>query len=219
MLWISTCCLKDSPLDVTLESLGSLTRGIEIVDGGLHRIPSASLLESFPYKYSIRIPQLDINPASILEPVRQSSVAVLTERFAFASEVDADVIVNPGFVSSPVDLPLAKRQLAKSCNDLIHAANEYGVTFLFRNMGRWGNYLLRFPEELNLISQVPLALDIGHAHVNGVLPQFLSDGASRCFHLYDCRETSEEHLEVRKGSINFGLVAAAMYAHSARGGY
>ena len=50
MLWISTTCMRETPLDIALESLGSLTRGIEIVDGGVHRIPAVSLLESFPYK-------------------------------------------------------------------------------------------------------------------------------------------------------------------------
>ena len=217
MLWISTRCLKDSPLEVTLESLGSLTRGIEIIDGGMHRIPSISLLESFPYRYSIRIPQLDINPASIHEPIRQASVSVITERFAFAAEVNADVIINPGFLSAPSEFAMARRQLSHSCQDLIHAAEQYGIRFLFRNTGRWQNYLLRTPEDLGMVSQVPLALDIGHAHVNRCLPQFLHDGASRYLYLYDCKGISEEHQEIGQGSIPFNSVAASMYAHGAQG--
>lgn len=217
MLWISTRCLKDSPLEVTLESLGSLTRGIEIIDGGAHRIPSVSLLESFPYRYSIRIPQLDINPASILEPVRQASVAVIMERFAFAAEVNADVIINPGYISSPSEFALARRQLARSGQDLLKGADEYGIRFLYRNTGRWANYLMRTPEDLTMVSQVPLALDIGHAHVNGCLPQFLHEGASRYYYLYDCKGISEEHLEIGQGSIHFAPIATAMYAHGARG--
>lgn len=217
MLWISTRCLKDSPLEVTLESLGSLTRGIEIVDAGAHRIPSVSLLDSFPYRYSIRLPQLDINLASILEPVRQASVAVVIERFTFAAEINADVIVNPGYLTVQSEFAQARRQLSRSSQDLIQAAKQYGVRFLFRNTGRWANYLLRTPDDLGMVSQVPLALDIGHAHVNGCLPQFLHDGASRYVYLYDCKGISEDHLEVGKGSINFGSVAAAMYAHGAQG--
>jgi len=217
MLWISTRCLKDSPLEVALESLGSLTRGVEIIDGGAHRIPSVSLLESYPYRYSIRVPQLDINPASILEPVRQASVAAITERFSAAAEVNADVIINPGYLTAPSEFALARRQLSRSGQDLINAAEQYGIRFLFRNTGRWQNYLLRTPEDLTMVSQVPLALDIGHAHVNGCLPQFLHDGASRYQYLYDCKGISEEHLEIGQGSIHFAPVAAAMYAHGARG--
>ncbi|HWQ65918.1 MAG TPA: TIM barrel protein [Methanospirillum sp.] len=217
MLWISTRCLKDSPLEIALESLGSLTRGVEIIDSGRHRIPSASLLDSFPYRYAIRIPQQEINLASIREPVRQASVAVVTERFTFAAEVQADVIISPGYLISPFDDALARRQLIRSVQNLIHSANEYGVTFLMRNSGRWEQNLLRTPEDLGLISQIPLALDIGHAHVNGCLPQFLHDGASRYLHLYDCRGISDEHLEVGRGMINFESIAASMYAQGARG--
>ena len=217
MLWISTRCLKDSPLEVTLENLGSLTRGVEIVDAGAHRIPSVSLLESFPYRYSIRLPHLDINLASILEPVRQASVAATVERFTFAAEVQADVIVNPGYLTAQSDFALARRQLSRSSKDLIQTADEYGVRFLLRNTGRWANYLLRTPEDLGMVSQVPLALDIGHAHANGCLPQFLHDGASRYLYLYDCKGISEDHLEVGQGSINFSTIAAAMYAHGAQG--
>lgn len=217
MLWISTTCLRETPLDVTLESLGSLTRGVEIVDGGAHRIPAASLLESFPYQYVIRLPQREINPASILEPVRQASVAAIIERFTFASEISAEVVIDPGYINASADLPFAKRQLTRSCNDLLSAADEYGIRFFFRNMGRQNGNLVRYPEDLNLIAQVPLALDIGHAHVNGCLPRFLHEAASRTFYLYDCREFSEEHVEVGKGTINFEQVAAGMFANGARG--
>ena len=209
--------MRETPLDIALESLGSLTRGVEIVDEGLHRIPAVSLLESFPYKYMIRLPQREINPASILEPVRQASVAVITERFELASEIGAEVVVDPGFVSSKSDLSHAKRQLARSCVDIIHAADEFGIRFLFRNMGKKDGNMVRYPEDINLITQIPLALDIGHAHVNGCLPKFLHEAASRCYYLYDCREFSEEHMEIGRGTIHFDQVAASMFANGARG--
>ena len=217
MLWISTTCMRDTPLEIALESLGSLTRGIEIVDGGVHRIPAVSLLESFPYQYLIRLPQRDINPSSILEPVRQAAVAVITERFELASEVNAEVVVDPGYVSTGADLMHAKRQLTRSCTDLLRSADEFGIRFMFRNMGRRDGNMVRYPEDLSRMSQIPLALDIGHAHVNGCLPRFLHEAASRNFYLYDCRDYSEEHLEIGRGTIHFDQVAAGMFANGARG--
>ncbi len=217
MLWISTNCLTNSSLDVALESIGKLTHGVEIVDAGKHRIPSISELESFPYKYSIRLTQPEINLASILEPIRQASVAVVTEKLCFASEVFADVIIDSGYVSSGYDLILAKKQLAKSILDLNRASDEYGVSFLLRNMGRSPNYLIRKPEDLTLISNVPLALDIGNANVNGCLPQMLSDAGSRYVYLYDNKGIDGRHLDIRRGSINFEQVSSAMYANGARG--
>lgn len=209
--------MRDTPLEIALESLGSLTRGVEIVDGGVHRIPAVSLLESYPYRYMIRLPQRDINPASILEPVRQAAVAVITERFELASEIDAEVVVDPGYVSAGTDLLHAKRQLARSCSDLIHTADEFGIRFLFRNMNRYEGNMVRHPEDLNRMTQIPLALDIGHAHVNGCLPRFLHEAASRVFYLYDCREFSDEHLEIGRGTIHFDQIAAGMFANGARG--
>lgn len=209
--------MRDTPLEIALESLGSLTRGVEIVDMGAHRIPAVSLLESFPYQYMIRLPHRDINLASILEPVRQAAVSVINERFQLASEINAEVVVDPGFVSAGSDLLHAKRQLARSCTDLLRSADEYGIRFLFRNMGRYSGNMVRYPEDLNRMSQIPLALDIGHAHVNGCLPKFLHEAASRAFYLYDCREFSEEHLEIGRGSIHFDQVATGMFANGARG--
>jgi sugar phosphate isomerase/epimerase len=217
MLWISTSCLREAPLEIALESIGSLTRGIEIKLEGKHRTPEISLLESFPYKYMIRIPHHDINLASIFEPIRQASVAVVTEKFTFASEIGAEIVIEPGSVASLSDMIYARRQLAKSCNDLFHTSDEYGVRFYFRNMGNLEGNMVRFIEDLQYISKVPLSLDIGHAHVNGCLSRFLQEAASSCFYLYDCKDFSEEHLEVGKGSIGFEQVAAGMYANSARG--
>ena len=209
--------MRDTPLDIALESIGSLTRGVEIVNSGVHHIPAVSLLESFPYKYMVRLPQRDINLASIFEPVRQAAVAIITEQFEFASEIGAEVVVDPGYITSPADRSHAKRQLARSCVDIIRAADEFGIRFLFRNMGKNEGYMVRYPEDLNLITQIPLALDIGHAHVNGCLPGFLHEAASRCLYLYDCREFSEEHLEIGRGTIQFEKVAASMFANGARG--
>ena len=216
MLWISTTCLRDAPLEIALESLGSLTRGIEVTLEGKHRIPDISLLESFPYSYMIRIPQHDINLSSLFEPIRQAGVGVLAERFALAAEVNAEVVVEPGYVSSLSDILFARRQLAKSCNDLLNVSDEYGVRFFFRNMGRGEGNIFRFVEDLQYIGRVPVALDIGHAHVNGCLSRYLHEAVSRCFYLYDCREFSEEHLEVGKGTIPFDQVATGIYANGAR---
>lgn len=209
--------MRDTPLDIPLESLGSLTRGVEVADGGVYRIPATTLLESFPYHYMIRLPQRDINLSSILEPVRQAAVAVITERFESASEVGAEVVVVPGLFSAKAVLSFAKRQLARSSVDIIKAVDEYGVRFLLRNMGRKKGNIVRYPEVLNLITRIPLALGIGHAYMNGCLPGFLYESASRCFYLYDCREFPKEYLEIGKDSIDFEQVATGMFANGARG--
>lgn len=66
------------------------------------------------------------------------------------------------------------------------------------------------------MSQIPLALDIGHAHVNGCLPRFLHEAASRSF-TSTIAGIVRRHLEIGRGTIHFDQVAAGMFANGARG--
>lgn len=217
MLWISSQCLMNEPLGTALEHIGALTRGIEIVDGGRHRIESIDLLESFPYQYALQIPHKDVNPASVIEPVRQASLVEIKERFRLAAEVGAHVVFSAGYVSLLEDLSYARNQFSRSLKELIPAAQDHGVLFSVRNAGRWRNAFLRNPEDINLLGPVPLALDIGNAHLNGNLLDFLANSASKYMYLYDNNGISHEHLEVGRGTIPFSSVARAYHANGARG--
>ena len=217
MLWISTSCLTNSPLDVALENIGSLTRGVEIVDGGKHYVSNHELLESYPYKYAIFLKQLDINPASIIEPIREAAVDVIRQRFSVAAEVGAQVIIHPGYVTFPTDLPRARQQLSRSLTELMISAQNLGITFMVRNAGKTDLALLRRPDELSSMSIVPLSLDIGNAHQNNCLEEFLYDGASRYVCLYDNNGSTPEHLDIGKGTIDFSLVSEAMNSNGAVG--
>ena len=217
MLWISTSCLTNSPLDITLESIGSLTRGVELVDGGKHYIQNHEILESYSYKYAFFLKQLDINPASIIEPIRQAATQTIKQRFAIAAELGAHVIIHPGYVTFPTDLPEARQQLSRSLTELMISAQDMGITFMVRNTGRSDLVLLRKPDELASMSMVPLSLDIGNAYQNNCLEDFLYEGASRYICLYDNNGSTPEHLDIGKGTIDFTFVAKAMHANGAIG--
>jgi len=217
MLWISTSCLTNSPLDVALEKIGSLTKGVEIVDGGKHSIQNHELLESFPYKYVFFLKHLDINPASVIEPIREAAVDVIKQRFSIATEIEAQVVIHPGYVTFPTDLPKAKQQLSRSLTELMISAQNLGISFMVRNAGNTDLALLRKPDELSSISTVPLSLDIGNAHQNNCLDEFLYEGASRYMCIYDNDGTTPEHLDIGRGTIDFALVSEAMRANGAVG--
>jgi len=217
MLWISSLCLIHEPLEIALEHLGALTRGVEIVDGGRHRIASPDLLESFSYRYSMQIPHKDINPASVIEPIRQASLVAIKERFVLAAEIGADVIISAGYVSQLEDMPYARNQLSRSLSELILSAKEYGISFSVTNAGRWRNACVRNPDDITRLGPVPLALDIGNAHVNGCLLEFLNESASKYIYLYDSNGISQNLLEVGRGTIPFAKIARAYHANGARG--
>ena len=217
MLWISTSCLIESPLDVALENIGSLTRGVEIVDGGKHHIPNQELLESYPYKYTFFLKHMDLNPASVNEPIRRASTKIILQRFALAGEMGAQVVFHPGYVTYLTDIPEARQQLTRSLTELTAAAQDFGISFMLRNAGPSDLALLRRPEELGTMSMVPLSLDIGNAHRNKCLTKFLYDGASRYMCLYDSNGSTPEHLDIGKGTVDFTLVAESMHANGAIG--
>ncbi|MCL2460377.1 MAG: sugar phosphate isomerase/epimerase, partial [Euryarchaeota archaeon] len=175
------------------------------------------LLESYPYKYAIFLKQLDINPASIIEPIREAAVDVIRQRFSVAAEVGAQVIIHPGYVTFPTDLPRARQQLSRSLTELMISAQNLGITFMVRNAGKTDLALLRRPDELSSMSIVPLSLDIGNAHQNNCLEEFLYDGASRYVCLYDNNGSTPEHLDIGKGTIDFSLVSEAMNSNGAVG--
>jgi sugar phosphate isomerase/epimerase len=206
-----------SPLDVALENIGSLTRGVEIVDGGKHHIQNQELLESHPYKYTFFLKHMDLNPASVNEPIRRASTKMILERFALAAEIDAQVVFHPGYVTYLTDISKARQQLTRSLTELTAAAQDFGISFMLRNAGPSDLALLCHPKELGTMSMAPLSLDIGNAHRSKCLAEFLYDGASRYVCLYDNDGSTPGHLDIGKGTVDFRLVAESMHANGAIG--
>ena len=98
MLGISTLCLHHEPLPQALEKLAAVTGYIEVMDEGLHRLETSEPLLSCSCMFSIHAPCRGTNLASLLEPIRRASVVVMEECFAIAAEVNAPVVVHPGYL-------------------------------------------------------------------------------------------------------------------------
>lgn len=202
---ISTFCLHDRPLPEALETLGRATGVIEVMDEGLHRLENAETLVSYSLKYSIHAPSRGTNLASLLEPIRRASVEVMADCFRIAGEVNAPVVLHPGYFAWEEERKKAGCQLMRSLDELHVHAKEYSVEFFVENMGDWEYFLLKTPCELPLIGNTPFALDVGHAHQNHCLNEFLQCPAGH-FHLHDNDGTSDSHSAVGEGTIDFGAV-------------
>jgi sugar phosphate isomerase/epimerase len=202
MFGISTFCLHNIPLLDALDRLSPLTGCIEIMDEGLHYLGSAEPLLSFSVKYSIHAPCRGTNIASLLEPIRQASVEVIAQCFTIAAEVNAGVVVHPGYFAWAEERTKAEQQLTKSLSDLACLGQEYSVRYFIENMGNWEYFFLKTPDELSLIGDTPFALDVGHAHQNLCLAEFLRFPASH-YHLHDNEGKEDSHLAIGKGTIDF----------------
>jgi len=209
MFGVSTFCLHQDPLTTALDKISSISDYIEVMDEGLHFLKSAEPLLSYSKKISIHAPCRGTNIASLLEPIRKASVEVMEQCFCIAAEVNAGVVVHPGYFAWAEERTNAEQQLGVSLKDLTRIGKEYSVPFYLENMGNWDYFLLKTPDELPLIRNTPLALDVGHAHQNHCLLEFLSFPAAH-YHLHDNDSTVDSHGAVGDGTIDFKPVMKAV---------
>jgi len=209
MFGVSTFCLHQEPLGTALDRITGITDYVEVMDDGLHHLDSADILRSYPARYSLHAPSRGTNLASLLEPIRRASVEVMAQCFSIAAEVNAGVVLHPGYFAWEEERGKAEMQLKRSLAELQDHAREYSVTFFVENMGNWGYFLLKTPQELSLIGDTPFALDVGHAHQNRCLDAFLGCRAGH-FHLHDNDGTDDSHAAVGEGTINFIPVMKAI---------
>jgi sugar phosphate isomerase/epimerase len=209
MFGISTFCLHNEPLTTALEKISRVSDYIEVMDEGLHYLDSAEPLLGYSCRFSIHAPCRGTNIASLLEPIRRASVEVTEQCFSVAAEVNAGVVVHPGYFAWAEERTKAERQLAVSLGDLTRLGKEYSVTFYIENMGNWDYFFLKTPDELPLIGDTPLALDVGHAHQNLCLPAFLRFPAAH-YHLHDNNGKEDSHVAAGEGTIDFIPVMKAV---------
>jgi sugar phosphate isomerase/epimerase len=209
MFGISTFCLHKLSLSEALEHLAPITGYIEVMDEGLHYLDSAELLLSYTHRFSIHAPSRGTNIASLLEPIRRASIEVMQQCFLIAAEVNAGVVVHPGYFAWAEERTRAERQLGISLEDLSRLRTEYSVPFYVENMGNWDYFFLKTPDELSLIGDTPFALDVGHAHQNHCLLEFLSFPAGH-YHLHDNNTKEDSHVAVGEGTIDFKPVMKAV---------
>lgn len=209
MFGISSFCLLKEPLAVALDRLSAVSDLIEIVDEGPHFIRDPAELENYSADFVIHAPYHGMNIACVFDAIREASVKVITECFAVASEVSADVVIHPGYFAWEQEREKANRQFKTSLHELNAAADNLSVTFYFENMGDMNYFNLRTPDDLDLIEGAGFALDVGHAHLNHCLPGFLDAKISH-MHLHDNNGTRDTHSPVGRGTIDFPEVIAAL---------
>ncbi len=214
MFGVSSFCLHKEPLDEALETLSGITGLVEIMDDGPHFIESPDLLSSYSLKYTMHAPSRGVNIASVLEPIRRAGVEVMGQCFSVAGELNAGVVVHPGYFAWEEERKKALIQFRRSLRDLEGLADQYSVNYYIENMGNWNYFFLKTPDELDIIDGCGLALDVGHAHLNNCLDDFLNCRISHV-HLHDNDGTDDTHSAVGEGTIDFTAVMKAVARDSA----
>lgn len=209
MYGISSFCLHKEPLESALETLASMTDLVEIMSDGPHHIENTDPLDSYSTRFAFHAPSRGVNIASVLEPIRRASVEVTGQCIALAGEVNGTVVVHPGYFAWEEEREKALKQFKKSLSELNRIASDRSVTYYLENMGNWNYFFLRFPDEMEILDGVGLALDVGHANLNACLDGFLSRHFCHV-HLHDNDGNDDSHLPVGKGTIDFLRVMHAI---------
>ncbi|MDO5845982.1 MAG: sugar phosphate isomerase/epimerase family protein [Methanocorpusculum sp.] len=210
---ISTHCLSAVPLSDALAALAPHTSCVEIMNDGRHYIQSSELLQSYSFAYSIHAPARGVNIASVLEPMRCAAVEIICDSIELAAEVNAQTVVfHPGYFAFTEEYERAVSALKMSLAAIASYAEDAGVSCCVENMGNWGYFFLKCPDDFALTGETPFCLDVGHANEVGTLSAFL-DVPFVHVHLHDNDGTTDSHEAVGCGTIDFARVMRAVRAN------
>lgn len=196
---------------------------IEVVDDGLHTLNKrrvselADIGDSYGVKYSVHAPFADINIASPSKPILKTAIKRLQQSLANAGAIDAFLwVFHPGLETGiSVFYPgEAWNQNCKNIKFLCKNAKDNGVKVAIENLPdpypflmKSVNHFQKFYEETG--EDVGLALDIGHANLNGQIELFLENLSDRIIHVHahDNNGKTDQHLGIGYGTVNWEKTA------------
>ncbi|MFA6226181.1 MAG: sugar phosphate isomerase/epimerase family protein [Methanoregula sp.] len=166
---------------------------------------------------SVHAPFGDLNLATLNDPIWRESIRQIYTCITHASAFTDRITIHPGYLS-PVGklVPQKVWNLQKEAlRQIGKCAEEYSVLACVENMISVKEFLCQLPEELigmaEGIEGIGMTFDFGHANtlgkVNGFLPYVKK--ASH-IHIHDNHGTSDEHLALGDGLINWTVVGNAV---------
>ncbi|MGQ9642197.1 MAG: sugar phosphate isomerase/epimerase family protein, partial [Candidatus Bathycorpusculaceae bacterium] len=192
---------------------------IEIVDDGFHALDKRrtftlkNISESRSIKYSVHAPFADINIASPSKPILKAMLKRLEKSIVVASELDAYTwVFHPGLKTgiSMFYPEMDWLQNLKTARTLSRIARDYGVKIAIENVPEPYPFLMKSVEHFTRFyrefdGEISLALDIGHANINGQIELFLDSFANKIAHIHahDNDGKEDQHLGIGYGSVNW----------------
>lgn len=175
------------------------------------------IIESTDLGITVHAPYGDLNLASFNYPIWRESIRQTCLCIEHAADLTSRVTIHPGYLS-----PIAKLDPGRAwglhkdaLREIGAVAEEYGLLACLENMISIKEFLCRDPLELfGMVEDIPgigMTFDIGHANTTGTVQEFLTHiGDADHLHLHDNHGSSDEHLALRRGTINWEKVAAAV---------
>ena len=172
-----------------------------------HDVFNFEAFDSFNLVYTLHCPTTDINLASTIDKMREAGIEVIRDYISRASDIGAKrTIIHPGYYSDHTR-KLSEEMHKRSLSEISKFKDEYGVEISIENMFWPFSFLRKAEEYKGFLEVLPLTFDVGHAHLNGEVKNFLllKDRIVHV-HLHDNKGESDEHLGLGKGKIDFSMV-------------
>ncbi|MEM2281763.1 MAG: sugar phosphate isomerase/epimerase [Candidatus Bathyarchaeia archaeon] len=199
---------------------------VEIVDDGLHALNKRRALrlreigKTQGLRFSVHAPFADINIASPSNCILKAMIKRLEKSIRLASLLKADVwVFHPGLKTGismfypGVDWT-QNRETAKA---LYRIAENYGVEIAIENVPEPYPFLMKSVEHFKkfykeIDENIGLALDVGHANLNGQIELFLKTFPDKIVHIHahDNCGREDEHLGVGHGTVDWRKFAEVL---------
>lgn len=221
---VSTLHLLGKPLSEVVKTLAETpVKYVELVDDGLHALNKRRALKfkelgkSYDLMFSVHAPFADINIASPSRFMLRAMIKRLEKSIKIASFLEADIwVFHPGLKTGismfyPGAEWIQNRETAKT---LYKVADDNGLRIAIENVPEPYPFLMKsvehfkkFYDEVN--EDIGLALDVGHANINGQIELFLKTFPNKIVHIHahDNRGEEDEHLGVGRGTVDWGRFA------------
>ncbi len=222
-LAVSTLFCLQKPLEEALtDILLSGSKLVELTDDGLHTLDRPrverllELRSSYDLRYSLHAPFSTMNIAAPDEYLREAMLRRLEASIKWASALEAEALVfHPGaataieYFTPGVGWSLNIRSVGR----IVKFAGEYGVEVMIENCPEPYPFLMKSIESFNRFYEesgldLRMVLDIAHAHLRGEVEGFMNLLGGRIGHVHvsDNNGQMDEHLEIGRGSIDWGRI-------------
>lgn len=228
MISVSSPAFSLMPLDRAIESVAKSFRAWEIVAEGAHRLPDIEkrfmeISGSYDLEYSVHAPLSDINIGSLNPSMREASLQEVLLAIGCCRRMGIDLItIHPGFITplGQHDREAVIRETRRSLREIDKAATENGVVAALENMPRMPITTCTEPVELLSLlegTSLKVCFDIGHAHTNGNIDEFVKHRSLFAnIHIHDNDGTSDQHMAIGEGKIDFPRVINALNGYQHR---
>lgn len=166
------------------------------------------LINSYDLKYTIHSPFIDVNIASLNSAIADISVMEIKRSIDLARMIDTDiVVVHPGTIgfNGRGKEDIIYKISEDNLKVIADYAKDSGVYACIENLPNIPDFMFMDVNQLNdTLSrlELPMTLDIGHAHTNGFTPEEIYFDSIKHIHMHDNLGDDDTHLALGEGSFD-----------------